>query len=783
MCFLKSPHGYSAIAGHLLTPLRQYLSCCLARKRALDEGGPMKMESTRADELRRRAEEILRARPADIEGLPAEDIQRLVHELRVYQIELEMQNEELRRVQEELEAARDRYLDLYDFAPNGYLTIGRNGLVREANLTATGMLGLERSVLLRMPFSRFVASEYQGSYYAHRKQVLATKARHTCELKLVRADGHEFFGQLDNLAIEDRDGRVTGWRTSIIDITDRKHAEQALVEEKERVQITLHSIGDAVVTIDPGGIVEYMNPVAEALTGWGAGEARGQPLDNVFYVLDEQSRERVPNPTVLILQGDLARRLERNIILVSRSGQAHAIHDSASLIRSPDGRILGMVLVFRDVSERRLAREMAHQANHDALTGLVNRRQFERRLQRVLDTGRAERSEHALCYLDLDQFKIINDTCGHVAGDELLRQISDVLARHVRKRDTLARLGGDEFGVLMERCSLEQAGRVSEALRQALEGFQFLWEGKRFSITVSIGLVPITEASEGMSGVLRAADSACYAAKDAGRNRIHVSHAGDAELARRCGDMQWVARIPRALEENRFRLDCQPITQITGLDDKTRRHYELLLRLKDEEGQIVLPRTFLAAAERYSLGPKIDRWVVSTALTYLARQPDALEYLFLCAINLSGSSFADKDFLGFVVQQLEKTGVPPEKLCFEITETAAIANLANATGFINTLAERGCRFALDDFGSGLSSFAYLKNLPVHFLKIDGVFVRGIVDNAIDFAMVRSINEIARVMGKKTIAEFVENEAILERLRDLGVDYAQGYVLGRPEPLI
>jgi len=353
----------------------------------------------------------------------------------------------------------------------------------------------------------------------------------------------------------------------------------------------------------------------------------------------------------------------------------------------------------------------------------------------------------------------------------------------VRKRDTLARLGGDEFGVLMEHCSLEQARRVAEALRQATEDFRFLWEGKRFGIGVSIGLVPITEASEGVSGVLRAADSACYAAKDAGRNRIQVYHPADAELARRRGEMRWVTRIPRALEEDRFCLYFQPIAQVSGPDGETRRHYELLLRLKDEEGRIVRPKDFLPAAERYRLTPRIDRWVVSTALTYLADRPSALEHLFLCAINLSGHSFADKDFLGFVIRQLEQTGVPPHKLCFEITETAAIASLACASRFIKTLEDRGCWFALDDFGTGLSSFAYLKNLPVRFLKIDGAFVKGIVENAIDLAMVSSIHEIAHVMGKQTIAEFVENVTILDRLRELGVDYAQGYALGHPKPLI
>jgi diguanylate cyclase (GGDEF)-like protein/PAS domain S-box-containing protein len=734
--------------------------------------------------LRRRADAVLRAQPADGEPVTAEDVPRLVHELHVHQIELEMQNEELRRSQAELETARDRYLDLYDFAPNGYLTLTKPGLIREANLTAATMLGRKRSLLLGMPFSRFVAREYWDRYFGHCEQVLARPGRHTCELELVRTDDTHFFGHLVSLGMADGSDRPTAWRTSISDITEGKHAEQALVEQKERLQVTLHSIGDAVITIDVDGTVEYMNPVAEALTGWDVESARGQPLASVFHVVDEESGEPVLTRAARILQGGNTRGSEQNAVLISRSGRKHAIHELASIIRRPQGEVLGAVVVFRDVSEARvLARELAHQANHDALTGLVNRRAFEQRLHRVLESARADRSEHAVCYLDIDGFKIINDTGGHVAGDELLRQLGSVLQEHVRKRDTLARLGGDEFGVLLERCSLEQARRVAEDIRQAVEGFGLLWDGKRFSVGASIGLVPITEACEGMSWVLRAADSACYAAKDAGRNRIHVYHSGDVELARRRGEMQWVTRIPRALEENRFHLHFQPIAHLTDPNDERGHHYELLLRLQDEEGRLVCPNDFLPAAERYSLAPKVDRWVISRALKHLACQPNALAQLFLCAINLSGHSFADKDLLGFVLQQLKETGVPPEKICFEITETAAIASLADATEFIKTLEERGCCFALDDFGSGLSSFAYLKNLPVRFLKIDGAFVKGIVDNPVDLAMVRSIHEIAHVMGKQTVAECVENMAILDKLRELNVDFAQGYAFGHPEPFV
>jgi diguanylate cyclase (GGDEF)-like protein/PAS domain S-box-containing protein len=448
--------------------------------------------------------------------------------------------------------------------------------------------------------------------------------------------------------------------------------------------------------------------------------------------------------------------------------------------REAGDSVSGAVGNARDITEaHHLSEELSYQASHDTLTGLINRREFEQRLQRALQIARVEKTEHALCYLDLDELKIINDTCGHVAGDALLRQLGGLLQEHVRKRDTLARLGGDEFGVLLEHCSVEQAMRVVNALHKAVGDFRFLWGDKSFNIGVSIGLVPVTEASESITAVLSAADTACYAAKDAGRNRIHVYREGDAELARRHGEMQWVPRIDQALEQDRFHLAFQPIAALKGSEGE---HYELLIRLEDEEGHIVAPGAFLPAAERYNLSTKIDRWVIGTAFEWLSTRPEHVARLFLCAINLSGSSLGDEEFLQFVIRRFDQAKIPPHRICFEITETAAITNLTTATRFIKALKALGCRFALDDFGSGLSSFAYLKNLPVDFLKIDGMFVKEIADDPIALAMVSCINQIGHVMGKQTIAEFVENEAILEKLREIGVDYAQGYGISRPQPL-
>ena len=469
-------------------------------------------------------------------------------------------------------------------------------------------------------------------------------------------------------------------------------------------------------------------------------------------------------------------------ILISRGGREYSIQDSAAPIWGVNRELQGVVLVFSDITEsRRLAAEATHQAAHDPLTGLVNRREFEKRLQRILDTARVDNSEHVLCYVDLDQFKVINDTCGHTAGDELLRQLSTMLLDQIRKRDTFARLGGDEFGILMEHCSVQQGKRVADGLHETISSFKFTWEEQSFSLGASMGLVPITPSSESTAELLRLADTACYAAKEGGRNRIHIYRDDDLRVAERHGEMQWVARIQRALAEDRFLLYYQPIRAI-GASTAEGLRYELLLRMQDEDGGIVLPGAFLPAAERYDLATPVDRWVINRAFGWLESQPAHLEALTFCAINLSGQSLADVEFLSFVERRFAETAVPPTKICFEVTETAAIRHLGQAVHFFTTLQGLGCKFALDDFGSGLSSFAYLKNLPVDYLKIDGGFVKDIAADPINFAMVKSISEIARVMEKGTIAESVDNDAILEKLGELKVDYAQGFGIARPRPL-
>ncbi len=425
---------------------------------------------------------------------------------------------------------------------------------------------------------------------------------------------------------------------------------------------------------------------------------------------------------------------------------------------------------------------VSYHARHDALTGLVNRREFEHRLNRALDDSHESDVEHALLYMDLDQFRVVNDTCGHVAGDELLKQLGGILQQKLRKADTLARLGGDEFGVLLEGCDVNEGTRVAATLREAIQDFRFMWDDHIFNLGVSVGVVAINKASDTVAQLLSAADTACYAAKDGGRNRIHVYQPDDSEVAERHGEMQWVSRITRALEDDRFVLYCQPIVPVADVGS-TVEHYEILVRMLAEDGSTIPPGAFIPAAERYNLMDSIDRWVVANAFMHLDRLSRAgwVELPSL-AINLSGASLSHESLLPYVREQLGKYAVKPGLVCFEITETAAIANLSAASHVIKELKRLGCKFSLDDFGSGLSSFAYLKNLPVDYLKIDGIFVRDIAEDAIDRAMVKSINEVGHTMEMQTIAEFVENDAILARLKEIGVDLAQGYGISPPAPL-
>lgn len=579
------------------------------------------------------------------------------------------------------------------------------------------------------------------------------------------------------IALQDSHRRLLCAQEELEQRVDDRTAE--LSSEKERLRVTLRAIGDAVVSTDAKGEVEFLNPVAEFLTGWRTDEVYGKPLGAVFHIIDEVSRTTLPDPVKACLYGDNVCQQESFAVLVDREGKEIAIEVKVTAMCDDHGIVTGAVLVFRDVGmERKLRRQLQHQANHDALTGLHNRRMFEQELEHAIRDVQADGQPHVVLFLDLDQFKVVNDTCGHVAGDALLIQLTSLLRDKMRATDILARLGGDEFGVILRDCKSPQGVRVAEQLLATVHDFRFVWEDKTFELGVSIGMVVVDDSCLGSAAVMSAADVACYAAKDSGRNRIHIYEPNDEDLARRHGEMQWVSLLSKALLEDRFVLYQQVIQSLDpGVDEM---HCEILLRMQAEDGSLIPPGAFIPAAERYNLMVNIDRWVIRKVFSYyVSYWREKLPLRHLIAINLSGTSLNDEGLYDYICQQLDEYALQGDPFCFEITETAAVANLVRASDLIKRLKSRGCKFSLDDFGSGVSSFSYLKNLPVDFLKIDGGFVRDMVHDRVDYAMVEAIHRIGHVMGIKTIAEYVETEAVLDALHLLGVDYGQGYFIARP----
>ncbi|MBI3773236.1 MAG: EAL domain-containing protein [Gammaproteobacteria bacterium] len=555
--------------------------------------------------------------------------------------------------------------------------------------------------------------------------------------------------------------------------------QDALFREKELAQTTLQSIADGVITTNLDGIIEYLNPVAVLLSGWSLAEARGKTLNQILKIGDEMLQLQNSDAIAACLASGHVIQGVHAATFLNRDGRELKLDYIVSPIRDRRERVVGAVIVLRDVSEAFvLETKLEYQAKHDALTGLTNRSAFEDRLQLALDERNRESGAFSLCYIDLDQFKIVNDTCGHAAGDQLLRQIKTIMLSKIRRhRDTLSRFGGDEFVLLLEDCPQEQATKVAQHIIDALQEHRFSYAGKTFSIGASIGVVPISEEFNDVNEILRAADNACYIAKEKGRGRVHVYHAQDQELIKRHSEMNVVARINKALEEDGLGLFYQTIAPLAASSKGL--HIEILIRMRDENGAWVTPGFFLPAAERYNIAPKIDRWVIANTLSTFASRPELFSQIELCSINLSGVSFRDEHFIKFIGQQFKVSGLPANKFCFEVTETAAISNLDQATDFISQIKSLGCQFALDDFGSGMSSYAYLKALPVDYLKIDGMFIRGILDDPVDHAMVRSINEIGHVLGLQTIAEFVETQAIIDALKLIEVDFVQGYGIHKP----
>ncbi|MCW8932730.1 MAG: EAL domain-containing protein [Gammaproteobacteria bacterium] len=551
--------------------------------------------------------------------------------------------------------------------------------------------------------------------------------------------------------------------------------------EKEQAEVTLEAIADAVVITDTNRKILNFNNSAELITGFKKRDAIGKTVEQIIPVTGWDN-EHDNHPVFEALQDDCMVRIS-NVELISSNNNQIKIDGSVSILRDDSYHAIGSVMLFRDISEQhKMMEKIHHYATYDQLTGLVNRREFEIRLNNALQSAIKEHKRHVLCYMDLDQFKIVNDTCGHAAGDELLRQLSSVLTNHVRERDTLSRIGGDEFGLLLENCSLNDATNIAELIRQDIEDFRFSWSKKSFKLGVSLGLVMINDKSTTINALLSAADQACYMAKEQGRNQVKIYTESDKKLTLRSNEMHWVSRLHEALMHDHFELFYQPIISVQNTNYKKQEYYELLIRLHDSENKIMPPGSFLPAAERYGLMTAIDQWVIKNYFIWLKKNPEHLNKLKKCSINLSAQSLCDKNLLKFIKQQIEKYNIPANKLCFEITETAVISNLNGALKCINSLRKLGISFSLDDFGTGMSSFSYLKKLPIDNIKIDGSFIKDILVDKVDETLVNSIIDIGKVMNKETIAEYVESVEILEKIKELGIDYAQGYGIAKPESL-
>jgi len=690
-----------------------------------------------------------------------------------------IQNKEReRKLAEAKIAASERELNriLQDMTDT-YFRVDRRGRIIRISPSVRQLLGMEQEQLIGELFSSIFSDgvEYKkvdSELTEHFGLVenLEVQMRHQQEINVwVSINAHYYKNQKDE---------IDGFEGIARDITDNRLAAEALHQEKERLRVTLESIGDAVITTNTAYEVEYINPVGEKVTGWNYEEAFLKQLDDVLQLFEDDKTSRVQLPLETWTKEGKAAALSEPALLMSRKKESSVIELNGAPIFDSNKQVVGTVLVFHDVTKlRSLATQLAYQATHDPLTGLVNRLEFDNLVQTALDSTKNKGANHVLCYIDLDHFKAVNDTSGHPAGDELLKQLTELMQSKLRKSDTLARLGGDEFGLLLNGCDISRGEEIAEKIRSAVENYRLVWNGNSHRVGTSIGIVPINQESSDITEIYRAADSACYMAKEGGRNRIHILMSDDEVVAEQHSNMQWLQRIQHALENDLFELHSQPIV---NLDEKIEgKHIELLLRMIDS-GNLILPRAFMPAAERYHLMPQIDRWVIKHAFRELMDNIAAGVNITTCAINLSGQSLSDETLYSYIIEMLKESALSPKIICFEITESAVLSNIDIAKDFIQKLRQIGCRFALDDFGSGFSSFEYLKQLPVNYIKLDGSMIHDISKNRTSLAMVKAINYISQVMGLKSIAGFVEDEETLKALKSININNVQGYYLGKPE---
>lgn len=683
------------------------------------------------------------------------------------------------------EDAERLYRLFWETTTDAVLIIDSNSIIRFANPSVLQVFGHLPTSLINMSLGLLQPEHIREVHQQGMRRYLESGVKkadwRAVESVGLHASGAEFPIELAFSELVLANARL--FVAFVRDTTVRKRAEAALLAEKELAETTLRSIGDAVISTDADGAVVFLNQMAECLTGCTGVQATGRDVHGVLELVDQTTYTKLTLPLDLHPAAAGPGLIPLGTLLRSADGAFIPIEGCTAPIKNLSGAFSGFVIAFRDVSlSRKLAEQVSYQASHDALTGLPNRSEFEMRLREALALASKEGRPCSLLYLDLDQFRIINDTCGHFAGDQLLIQLAGVLASNVGETNVLARLGGDEFGVLLDNCEPTSAARIAEKLRCAVADFTFIWNGRPFATSASIGLVSYNDHGLTPTVMLSQADEACYVAKDEGRNRVRSYEVGDEALGLRHSEMEWVGLIRQALVEDRFVLFSQPIVLVDNPGEPCT-HFEFLLRMRDTDGQLVLPMAFMPAAERFGLMPLLDRWVIRAVTEEVAARirTSGVTNKSCFAVNLSGASLADLELPQYITSCLQEAEIPPEVICFEITETVAIGNLSSASNLIKEVKQLGCKFSLDDFGSGMSSFSYLKHLPVDYLKIDGSFVRNIATDEIDRAIVVSINEIGHLMGLRTIAEFVEDENIMKELRLIGVDYAQGYYVGRPVP--
>mgnify|MGYP001812510968 FL=1 len=651
-----------------------------------------------------------------------------------------------------------------------------------ANDSAASLIGLEPQQLVGREVADLVKPAYRALFRnTMAKRLAGEHVPRRLEIQLINGNESGLWVEAQSASIEFHGHRAI--LTVARDVSYRKSLEVSLSRSKRQAQYTLESIAEGVITTDNDGHIDYMNQAAESLIGTNRDDATGHRIGELFTLVDDADRRPLGDPVERCLAMRRRVNMGRRAVMVTTDGEhEHSVEITASPIRGPGSSISGTVVVFHDVGEiRGLTRKMSYQATHDPLTGLINRREFERRLDEAMDDAHAEEAIHMLFYMDLYRFKAVNDSCGHLAGDNMLREVANLIKEEVRDSDFVGRLGGDEFGALLIGCPIDKARQIATDICNAIADYRFVWKDKIFNIGISIGLVEISHVSGTLQDVMSAADSACYVAKQQGRGKVHVYSARDEAVARERGDIQWLRQLQSALHEDRFSLAIQPILAMAG-GVESGPALEVLIRLPDAQGRTADTAEVLRPAERYQLMPQIDRWVVNAALTAIASGEIKLPGGRSCALNLSGQTLGDESFLSFVVEALDRSGVSPSSICFEVTEASILSNVQHAQRFIEVLHGIGCEFSLDDFGSGMGSFSSLKHLPIDYLKIDGTYTRNLRADQVNQEMVTAMIKLARTMQFRIVAEEVENQDDFDWLRDVGVDFVQGHFVEAPSLL-